>query len=436
MAIYFRMPGVSADSDEAVLEHWSVKTGEKITAGQVIAAVETEKAVVDVTADSDGTIYQLLCADGASMPVGDPIAIILEDGDDEAAGEQLAAKLGGSAPATTTQAADNSTQTPVPLASANQAEPSKPVATPTGQPAGSKGRIFATPLVRRLAAEQGIDLAAITGSGANGRIIRKDLEAAIAAGVTNSVPVAEPTSPAQSCCIESSDCPPRGYSGTFVAHSKVRKATAARLQSSKNTAPHFYVSATVEVDKLLQLRQQLNQVSPVKISVNDLVVKAAALALTDIKEVNVLWTEEGSWLLDTVDISVAVATERGLLTPVIRNVDQISLSKLASLTKDAAARAGEGKLRQDELEGGSMTVTNMGMFDVEDFAAIINPPQTSILAVSAAKDSVVVHDGAIAVAKTMKLTLSMDHRPVDGVTGAKYMRRLKEILENPMVLTV
>ncbi len=423
MANYLRMPGVSADADEAVLEQWVVAVGDQITSGQTVGTVETEKAVVDLTSDLDGKVYRLLCEDGASVPVGDPIAIILEDGDDDSAGAELEAKLGGSAAPVAVEA--------VAETQPDAAPESDSVAPAAAAVEAKAGRIFATPLVRRLAKEHGVDLVTLTGSGANGRIIRKDLEAALAARQAAPAPAAPVAQPSAEPGVA-----PRGYSGEFVPHSRVRKATASRLQQSKQVAPHFYVQASVEVDNLLELRAKLNTVSPVRISVNDLVVKAAAVALAEVPEMNVLWTDEGSYELDTVDIAVAVATERGLLTPVIRNVDQLSLSNLSTQIRDAAGRAGEGKLRQDELEGGSMTVTNMGMFDVDDFAAIINPPQTSILAVSSARDSVVVRDGAVAIAKVMKMTLSADHRPVDGVTGAKYMSRIREILENPLLLTV
>ncbi len=273
------------------------------------------------------------------------------------------------------------------------------------------GRVFASPLARKIARQAGVAVGTITGTGPGGRILRRDVEAAIASHGTG-----EP-----------------GGSGE-IPHSRFRRAIAARLVESKQTAPHFYLRATVRADRLARLRAEINDGAGagIRVSLNDLVVKATAAAHQRVPEMNVIWTPEAVRTHRTVDVAVAVATDRGLVTPVLRDVTALTITAVAARTRDLAARAGDGRLRQDELEGGTISVTNLGMFGVDEFAAIINPPHAAILAVGAVRDEPVVEDGAVVPGKVMTVTLSVDHRPVDGVVAARWLAALRELLENPL----
>ena len=502
MAEYFRMPGLSADSDEALLEQWLVAEGDELTEGTPLASVETEKAVVDIESEVEGVVHALLCEDGTTVPVGDPILVLIEAGEDPAEADELVAAVRGDGGAAGEKPADEAEQpTPdVPAeGGAPQEAPSgvppedggdaargsthadegagtdarsgegadhgadrdardgrgpasdadadaqeKAGADPSDGPDARGGRLFVTPIVRRLAKEQGIDLSRIRGTGANGRIVRRDFEKAVAEGLGRG-PEAESGKAPEAASAESA---PAGsepgttldvgaYPGAeFVPHTKLRRIIARRLQESKREAPHFYLRRAVRVDALLELRARLNAASKVKISVNDLVVKAAGMALADVPDVNVVWDGEGIYRLASVDVAVAVASERGLITPVVRDVDQLSLSALSAQVKDLAGRANDNRLKQDELVGGALTVSNLGMYGVDDFDAIINPPQAAILAVGAARQDVVVTDGEIGVATLLRLSLSVDHRSVDGALAAQYLARLVELLEEPFGLLV
>jgi pyruvate dehydrogenase E2 component (dihydrolipoamide acetyltransferase) len=290
------------------------------------------------------------------------------------------------------------------------------------------GRLFATPLVRRLTQAANLDLSTITGTGPNGRIVRRDVEARLAepappaavAPTVNATPVSEVT-------------PPQHFPAyTDHAHSPIRLATAARLTDSQRTAPHFYLRGTCRVDRLLELRADLNRIGEPKVSVNDLVVKAAARAHTLVPAMNVIWTDTATRQFDTVDIAVAVGSPRGLVTPVVRDVARRSVSAVARELGQLAARARDGKLRQREIEGGAFCVSNLGMYGTEEFSAIINPPQSAILAVGAAREEPVVEAGAITVGTVMRVTLSVDHRPIDGATAAEWMRAFVDVIENPL----
>lgn len=457
MAQYFTMPGLSADAEEALLEDWLIKEGDELSEGSPIATVETDKAVVDIDINADGVVHALLVETGSSVPVGDPILVLRDPDEDPAEADRLAALARGesapaaSAPAEAKEEAPTSAESspevtntgspvpdgPEPAVAAEQAtlgteEPVSPAPT---------GRLFVTPIVRRLAREQGIDLTTITGTGKNGRIIRRDFEKAVAeqANAPKAAPAVQQAAPAQASAPaeQSSSIDLSAYpDAEFVEHTKIRKVVARRLQQSKREAPHFYLRRSVNVDALLALRKQLNENSPVRISVNDLVVKAAAKALAEFPEVNSVWDDAGSYRLSTVDVAVAVASDRGLVTPVVRRADQLALSALSSSIKDLASRANENRLKQDELFGGALTVSNLGMFGVEDFDAIINPPQAAILAVGAATQQPVVIDGEIAVASIMRLSLSVDHRSVDGALGAQFLARIVEQLESPFSLLI
>lgn len=447
MARFLKMPGVSADSDAAVLEGWLVEAGASVTAGAAIASVETEKAVVDIEVDDDAVIHALLAESGDTVPVGDPIAVLLAPGEAASEGESLMAQLGGApaapepaaAPAIAQEEAkeaveveDTTVDVPEPSSQVeptSQAEPAPQAAPASPEPAtpvgGSGERRFASPLARRMAKEAGLDLAAIQGTGPGGRIVRADVEAA--ASAPEAPAAAAPTEAPASAPVAS----PAG--GTATPHTRLRKVIASRLQQSKREAPHFYLRRDLRVDALLALRAQVNEGSTVRVSVNDLFVKAAARALVDVPEMNVVWTDEAVVSYATADISIAVASDRGLVTPTIRGIESLSLTTLSSQIKDAVGRANEGRLQQAELEGGTMSITNLGMFGVDEFSAIINPPQAAILAIGAATRRAVVNDeGELEAGSVVTVTLSVDHRPVDGVVAARWLDRLAQLVASPM----
>jgi len=473
MATYFRMPGVSADSDEAVLESWTVEQGAQVASGQTIASVETEKAVVDVESDIDAIVHTLLVGNGATVPVGDPIAILLGVDEPASEAEKLLADLGlggapaagggaaapaAAAPAAGTPAAGTATGPEAEFDAAVQAAPEEAAAPETPAPStaspehvdlgaapaanGAGGRQFTSPSARRLARELGVDIASVSGTGPKGRVVNADVRAAAEAGAAPAPqpaaarPAAAPSAPTPTApAAAPAAAVPEGW--TAVPHSRVRKIIAQRLQESKTTAPHFYLRMSARVDTLLALRAQLNASGRVKVSVNDFIVKAAAQALVDVPAMNVVWTEEAVLQAPTADVAVAVASEKGLVTPVIRDVASLSLSALSAKIKDAVGRANEGRLSTADLQGGTLTVSNLGMFGVEEFDAIINPPQAGILAVGAAVRTPVVGEGdTLEIASVLSLVLSVDHRPVDGTDGARWLARLKELLEDPMQIVV
>ncbi len=398
-----RMPEVAAGATSAVLSIWPVAAGTEYPLGEIIATIETDKAVVDVEAESAGYIVRTLVAEGAEVAIGAPIALIATPGEKVDDVDAALAALGLSDAAAKAAPA----AAPVEIAS-----PLDAIDTTQGD------RLFASPLARRLARERGIDLATLTGTGPNGRIRRRDVEAAPATVVA---PAAAST-PAPTANAA-------GY--TDIPHSRLRKAIAARLTSSKQTAPHFYLRGSANVDRLLALRAEINEGEELRVSVNDLVLKAVARAHTLIPTVNVIWTDEAIRMFGTVDISVAISTEQGLVTPVLRDVDAMTLRQIAIATKDFATRARAGALRQHELEGGSTSVTNLGMFGTEEFAAIINPPHSSILAIGAARKMPVVVGDEIAIGHVMNVTMSVDHRPIDGATAAEWMKVFIGLLESP-----
>ena len=428
MAFLLRMPGVSADADTALLESWSVAAGESVSEGTVLGTVETDKAMVELEADADAVVHTLLVADGARVPVGDPIAVLSEPGEDPAAAASLVARLTGTAAAAPEpEPAPAVSADTIAVAEDMQApDPDRPTAPPApARPARRPGdRIFASPLARRLAKEYGLELVDIPGTGPANRIVRADVEAAYAAAAQQAAP---PASPA----------PPATESGgvTRIEHTRLRRAIASRLQASKQTAPHFYLSRELDLGPLLALRAQANEGGDVRISVNDLLVKAAGLALQAVPAANVSWTEDALLQYSASDVAVAVASERGLVTPVVRGVERLGIKALSSAISDAARRAGEGRLRQQELEGGSLTVSNLGMFEVDDFSAILNPPHGTILAIGSAKPRPWVDaDGQLTVATTCRITASFDHRAIDGALGAQYLQALAGLIARPVQL--
>ena len=429
MARLFRMPEVAAGTLEAVLATWSVAENSPITATQPIATVETDKAAVDIEADADATVLKVLVDEGATVPVGAPIAVLAEPGE---VVHDLAALLRqlGASPAPAPAPAPTPPGWPEPAAPPAAAVPSSPA-----RPDAPATRIFASPLARKIAAKAGLDIGEITASGPGGRIIRRDVDAAIARrGAPPARDIAAaPATPAPTVAAgPAAPLPTAPDEGRTLPPSRMRRAIAARLTHSKQSVPHFYLRGVCRVGKLLALRQELNASGPVRISVNDLVIKATARAHIAVPELNVCWEDGGIRSFDTVDIATAVATSTGLLTPVLRSVDSLSISALSRQAQDLAKRAKEGMLRPAELEGGTLTVTNLGMFGTEEFTAIINPPQAAILAVGAARDEAIVDDGRLGVGKVMRVTLSVDHRPVDGVNAAHWMRALVSLIEDPL----
>ena len=435
MASLLRMPGVSADADTALLESWSVAAGDAVARGTALATVETDKALVEIEAESDAVVHTLLVEGGATVTVGDPIAVLAEPGEDPSAAAALAAQLTGAAPepepevsvdtiavAEDMRAPDPETpKAPVPPAPATTAAEQRPSRRP-GE------RIFSSPLARRLAKEYGLELADIPGTGPANRITKKDVEAAYARAAHHAAPPSTPPASRPSASAEPAEV-------TRIPHSRLRKAIASRLQASKQNAPHFYLTREFDLGPLLALRAQINDGGEVRVSVNDLLVKAAGLALQQVPGANVSWTDDALLQYAASDVAVAVASERGLVTPVVRGVETLGIKALSAAVKDVARRAGEGRLQQRELEGGSLTVSNLGMFGVDEFAAILNPPHGTILAIGSAKPRPWVGDDVqLTVATTCRITASFDHRAIDGALGAQYLQALAALIARPVHL--
>jgi pyruvate dehydrogenase E2 component (dihydrolipoamide acetyltransferase) len=424
-----RMPEIAAATTSATLAGWPVAVNTRFAKADIIATVETDKAVVDVEAETDGVILRTLVAEGTDVEVGTAIALLA--GPDETVDDVDAALAAlGVSPGNGNGSAPAPEPDPVPVTVA-------PVD-------GGAPRRFASPLARRLAAEAGLLVTDLEGTGPGGRIVRRDVEAALAQRVVHEeadlhdASPAQPRPPAPSIEVP---VPSRHAATTSEADvaeytdqplSRMRKAVAARLTESKTTAPHFYVRGVARVDALLQLRADLNDGADVRVSVNDLLVKAVAKAHQAVPEMNVVWTGDAIRSFTGVDVAVAVATDKGLVTPVLTGVEWRSITEVARATQDFAARAREGRLQQSELEGGSVTISNLGMYGVEEFAAILNPPQAAILAVGAAKQEAVVTDGRLEVATVLRVTLSVDHRPVDGAIAARWMSAFVALLERPV----
>jgi len=423
MATNILMPALSPTMTEGTLSRWLKKEGENVSAGDVIAEIETDKATMEVEAVDEGVLGKILISDGTqNVKVNEPIAILVDEGEAVPAG----------APAQP-QAAPSPTP-PAPTTAARP-EPLKP-APQAGNGHDAEGeRIFASPLARRMAKQAGLDLGTLKGSGPNGRIVKVDIEAAL----QKPTPAApQPTAAAPSPASRPSA--PVAAPHRLVPHSSMRKVIARRLTEAKSTIPHFYVSMDVEIDALIRLLGDLNGKAPKDgpdtylITINDMVIKASAATLRRVPTVNAAWTDDGMALFDDVDISVAVAIPDGLITPIIRRADQKGLATISREMKDLAGRAREGKLKPEEFQGGGFSISNMGMFGVSEFAAIINPPQSAILAVAAGQKRPVVKNDSLAIATVMTCTLSVDHRVVDGALGARWLREFKRIVEDPLSL--
>jgi pyruvate dehydrogenase E2 component (dihydrolipoamide acetyltransferase) len=413
------MPGVSANATDAVLSEWLVEEAADFAATDAIATVETEKAAVDVEADAAGRVLKTLVSPGTQVEVGDPIAVIGDPGEVVDDLEALLTSLGVT-PVTDAVVPERRDVPTGPTPVEGVEMPASPGPRPGGAAAG---RIFASPLARKIAKDAGLIIDEIPGTGPRGRILRRDVDDAIAGRRS-------PATQRASSQVDRSPVKAAPYDE--IPHSRIRLATARRLTESKQQAPHFYLSATIRVEALVALRAEINaEEDGPRVSVNDLVVKAVAAAHHRVPDMNVTWSADAVRRYHQVDIAVAVATDRGLMTPVVRNVGALSVSAVADSVRDLATRARDAKLKQDELEGGSISVTNLGMFGVEEFAAIINPPQAAILAVGTIRDEAVVEQGHVVAGKVMSLTLAVDHRPVDGALAARWLSVLVALLEHP-----
>jgi len=409
MTIEILMPALSPTMTEGNLTAWLKAEGDTVAAGDVIAEIETDKATMEIEAVDEGVLGKILVAAGTEgIAVNTPIAIMLEDGEDAAALAAPAAPAAEPAPAPA-------------------APPPEPAAVSAPAAAVDGTRIFASPLARRMAKQGGIELAQLTGSGPHGRIVKADIEAALAGGAPVAAPAALTPAP-EVAGLPDYDLEPLNT---------MRKTIARRLVEAKQTVPHFYLTIDCEVDRLLAVRKDLNSRSPegegaYKLSVNDFVIRAAALALRKVPRANASFGEDGLRFYKWADVSIAVAIEGGLITPIIRRADGKGLAAISSEMKELAGRARDGKLMPEDYQGGTFTISNLGMFGIKHFEAIINPPQGAILAVGAGEQRPVVKDGTLAVATVMSCTLSVDHRVIDGALGAQFLAAFKTLIEDPM----
>ncbi|MTI08344.1 pyruvate dehydrogenase complex dihydrolipoamide acetyltransferase [Curvivirga aplysinae] len=424
MPIKVLMPALSPTMTEGTLANWLVKVGDEVSAGDVIAEIETDKATMEVEAVDEGTVAKLLVDAGTEgVPVNELIAVLVEEDEDMSAADGV---TGGGVSAPAAAPAED----PQPAVAAPSATPA-PIASSTS----SGDRIFASPLAKRIASQEGLDLSKITGSGPHGRIVKADVETALASGSAKAgaeAPTAAATKPAAPAPMSTDN--PFEPEFELVSMNSMRKTIARRLTESKQNVPHFYLSVDCEIDKLLALRKELNDQADgkFKLSVNDIVIKAAAVALRKVPAANASWSDEGLKLYKQADISVAVAIDGGLITPVIRNAGNIGLEKISSEMKELAGKAREGKLMPEEFQGGTFSISNLGMFGIDNFQAVINPPQACILAIGAGKQQPIVKDGELTIGTVMTATLSVDHRAVDGAIGAEYLKVFKSLIETPM----
>jgi pyruvate dehydrogenase E2 component (dihydrolipoamide acetyltransferase) len=449
MPINILMPALSPTMEKGNLAKWLKKEGDKVKSGDVIAEIETDKATMEVEAVDEGTLAKIVVPEGtADVPVNQLIAVLAGEGEDTKA---AAASAGSAAPAPKPQAAPAA---PAPAAAA-KAEAPKPAPAPAAAPAQaapapaqSGARVFASPLAKRLAREAGIDVSRIAGSGPHGRVISRDVDAAKSGKGMKPAAAAAATPSAPSIAPAMSDQQVRALfeEGSYevVPHDGMRRTIAQRLTQSTQTVPHFYLTMDCNIGKLLAAREEINAAAPkdkdgkpaYKLSVNDFVIKALAVALQRIPDANVSWTEAGMLKHRHSDIGVAVAMPGGLITPIIRKAESKSLSTISGEMKDFAARARGRKLKPHEYQGGTTAVSNLGMYGIKDFTAVINPPHATILAVGAGEERAVVRNGKIEAAHVMSVTLSCDHRAVDGALGAELIGAFKTLIENPVMMVV
>lgn len=416
MATLLRMPEVAANATHATLAAWSKKEGEPIAAGDCLAEVETDKAIVEISADGVGVMGQWLVPAGQEVEVGAPIAVLLAAGEAAADVQALLQAAGAVATAPAAAAASAVPGTPAPAATTAQA---------------SGERLRASPLARRLAAQRGVDLSRLQGSGPGGRIVKIDVERAqaaapapaLASAPVAAAPVAAPAGSGASAFTE-------------VPHSSMRRTIARRLAESKSTIPHFYLTVECRMERLLALRTEINASAHRKISVNDFIVRAVAVALREVPQANVGWTDTAMRQYAQADVAVAVSTDTGLITPIVRAADRKTLSQISAEIADLAARARAGQLRPEEYQGGSFSVSNLGMHGVGAFSAIINPPQAAILAVGASQQKPVVENGELQVGMVMACTLSVDHRAIDGAQAAQWLAAFQRAIEAPLSMLI
>lgn len=426
MPIEILMPALSPTMTEGTLAKWVKKEGDKVESGEVIAEIETDKATMEVEAVDEGIMGKLLIAEGAEeVPVNTLIALLLEEDEDASALEgyasadaPAAAPAQAAAPAETVEENNNVVTMSAPA-----------VSTGTG------GRIFASPLAKRIAEQKGLNLNVVEGSGPHGRIVKRDVE--------NAQPQAAGSKTASASAAFAGRNP---VEATEIKLNNMRKTIAKRLQESKQTVPHFYLSLDLNLDALLAARKQLNGAAEMaagkngtpayKLSVNDLIVKGVAMALRDVPAANASWAGDKILQYNNVDVSVAVAIDGGLITPIVKNADQKTLSTMSNELKDLIVRARDGKLQPEEYQGGGFSISNLGMFGIKNFNAIINPPQSCILAVGAGEERVIVENGQMKVANMLSVTLSSDHRVVDGAVGAEFLAAFKRYIESPMAMMV
>jgi pyruvate dehydrogenase E2 component (dihydrolipoamide acetyltransferase) len=434
MPIEILMPALSPTMEEGTLAKWLVKEGDTVSSGDIIAEIETDKATMEFEAVDEGTIGKIIVAEGSeNVKVNALIAVLLEEGEEasDAALSSAPADDAGDKAAATAVSAETATP---------NAEPS--TAPAPAAPAASDGtRIFASPLARRIAADKGIDLSALKGSGPHGRIVKADVLAAGSAPAKPAPaagPVVSAATPALTSSV-SSDAIAKIYADrefTEIPLDGMRKTIAARLTEAKQTIPHFYLRRDIKIDNLLSFRGQLNkqlEARGIKLSVNDFIIKACALALQTVPAANAVWAGDRVLQLTPSDVAVAVAIEGGLFTPVLKDADQKSLSSLSTEMKDLATRARSKKLAPHEYQGGSFAISNLGMFGIDNFDAVINPPHGAILAVGAGvKKPVIDEEGQVSVSTVMSITLSVDHRVIDGALGAELLQAIVDNLENPM----
>ena len=447
MPINILMPALSPTMEKGNLAKWLKKEGDKVKSGDIIAEIETDKATMEVEAVDEGTIAKIVVAEGtADVPVNQVIAILAGEGEDVKA----AAAAGGAPPAPKLQAAASPPKTeapkPAPAAAPAAAQPKLQAAAPQAAPSGD--RVFASPLARRLAKEAGIDVSRVQGTGPHGRIIARDVEGAKSGkGMKPAgAPAVAPSAPSIAPSMSDAQVRALFEEGSYevVPHDGMRRTIAQRLTQSMQTIPHFYLTMDCNIGKLLEAREEINAAAPkdkdgkpaYKLSVNDFVLKALALALQRIPDANVSWTEAGMLKHKYSDVGVAVAIPGGLITPIIRHAESKSLSTISNEMKDFAARARARKLKPNEYQGGTTAVSNLGMYGIKDFTAVINPPHATILAVGAGEERAIVKSGKIEIAHIMSVTLSCDHRAVDGALGAELIGAFKKLIENPVMMVV
>ena len=424
MPIEILMPALSPTMTDGTLAKWLKKEGDTVSSGDVLAEIETDKATMEVEAVDEGILGKILVPGGTEgVAVNVPIALLLEEGEDKSALDGYAPKAAPAAPPKPTPAP--APAAPAPAMPAPRPASPQPVSAPAPQPGT---RVSASPLARRMAKDANVDIGHLSGSGPHGRIVKRDVEAALAGGVRPSAAIGGVPAVAD------------GQRYIEVPNSTMRKTIARRLQESKQMVPHFYLTVDCNIDKLLEMRKNLNDAAPkegegaYKLSVNDIIIKAVATTLRQVPAANASWTEAATRLYQDVDVSVAVATPGGLITPIIRHADEKGLADISAEMKDLAARAREGQLAPEEYTGGGFTISNLGMYGVREFAAIINPPQSCIMAIGAGEQRPVVKNGALAIANMMTCTLSVDHRSVDGAVGAEFMAAFKRVIEEPMTM--